>query len=115
VVRQRHVPRRRHLAAADQAYIGDGVMRGAKRAGRDQRRAGAGAASDAVEARGLEGLGQAHRRQEGGEPPRQPRRARPRGAEHEEIMNRTPASASLSPQLPRGSGDCKGAGPQPHV
>jgi hypothetical protein len=37
-------------------------MRGTKGAGRDQRRAGAGEASDAVDARGLDGFGQAHGR-----------------------------------------------------
>jgi hypothetical protein len=48
VVRQRHFPRRLHLAAADQADIGDGLVRSATRAGGDQRRAGAGAAGDSV-------------------------------------------------------------------
>ena len=38
-------------------------------------------AGDAVDARGLNGLGEGHRRQDGGEPPGQHRRARPRGAE----------------------------------
>jgi hypothetical protein len=37
----------------------------------------AGAAGDAVEARGLKGLGEGHRGQDGGEPPGQHGRARP--------------------------------------
>jgi hypothetical protein len=58
VVRQRHVARQRHLAPADQPDIRDGVMRGTTRMGRDQGGAVAGAAGDAVEVRGLDGLGQ---------------------------------------------------------
>jgi hypothetical protein len=42
VVRQRHLPRHRHLAAADQADIGDGGVGRATRAGRDPRRTVAG-------------------------------------------------------------------------
>ena len=67
VGRPRHLPRRRHLAAADQAYIRDGVMGGATRAGGDQRRAVAREASDSVDACGLNGFGDDHRRQDGGE------------------------------------------------
>jgi hypothetical protein len=37
MVRQRHLARQRDLAAADQPHIRDGMMRGAKRARRDQR------------------------------------------------------------------------------
>ena len=44
-------------------------MRGATREGRDQRRAGAGETGDAVDACGLEGFGEGHGRQDGGEPP----------------------------------------------
>jgi hypothetical protein len=69
VVRQRHVARQWHLAATDQPHSGDGVVRGAKRAGRDPRRAGAGEARDAVDTRGLNRLGEGHRRQEGDESP----------------------------------------------
>jgi len=47
MVRQRHFPRRRHLAA-NQAHIGDRVVRRPKGAGRHHRRALAGAAGDAV-------------------------------------------------------------------
>jgi hypothetical protein len=50
----------------------------AKWAGRHQRRAVAGEAGDAVDARGLDGFSQDHRRQDGGEPPGQHRLARPR-------------------------------------
>jgi hypothetical protein len=51
----------------------------------------AGKASDAVDARGLNGFGEGHRRRDGGEPPCEHRLARPRGAEQEDIMVRTPA------------------------
>jgi hypothetical protein len=38
VVRQRHLPRRRHVAPADPPDVRDGVMGGTTRAGRDQCR-----------------------------------------------------------------------------
>jgi hypothetical protein len=80
-------------------------MRGAKRARRDQCRAGAGAAGDAMEARRLKGFGEGHGRQDGGESPRQHRRARPRGAEQQEAVVSTPASRSpLHPRLKLVSG-----------
>jgi hypothetical protein len=47
----------------------------------------------------LNGLGEDHRRQDGGEPPCEHRLARPRGAEQEQIMVTTPASPSASPEL----------------
>jgi hypothetical protein len=59
----------------------------ATRAGRDQRRAVAGEARDAVDTRGLNGLGEGHRRQDGGEPPCQHRLARPRGAKEQVALN----------------------------
>jgi hypothetical protein len=64
VVRQRHLARQRHVAAADQADIRDRVVRGATGARGDQRRAGAGGAGHAVEAGALDRFGQGHRRQE---------------------------------------------------
>jgi hypothetical protein len=57
VVRPRHLARPGEVPTADQPHTRDRLRRRATRAGRDQRRAGAGAAGDAVEARGLEGLG----------------------------------------------------------
>ncbi len=66
VVRQRHLARRGDVPAADQPHIRDRLRRGATRAGRDQCRAGAREASDAVDARGLEGFGERHRRQDNG-------------------------------------------------
>jgi hypothetical protein len=72
LVRQRDFARRRHLAAADQSHIGAGVVRGATRAGRHHRRGVARQAGHAVEACGLKRFGQRHRRQECGQPPRQP-------------------------------------------
>jgi hypothetical protein len=47
------------------------MRRGLKGTPGHQRDGVTGAAGDGVEARGLEGVGQAHRRQDGGEPPRQ--------------------------------------------
>jgi hypothetical protein len=49
VVRQRHFARQRHLAAPDQAHIGDGVVRGATWARGDNRRAVPGEAGDAMD------------------------------------------------------------------
>jgi hypothetical protein len=78
VVGQRHVARHRHVAAADQPHIGDGVMGGATRSGRDQSHTVAFEAGNAMEARSLQGLSQGHGRQDGGEPPGQ-------GAGHEDL------------------------------
>jgi hypothetical protein len=91
VVRPRHVARPRHLAAPDQSHLGDGVMWGAARPRGDDRGASAGAAGDAMDARGLEGFGEAHRGQDGGQPARQHRLARPRGPRRSHIMVTTPA------------------------
>src|SRR5262245_29600920 len=66
VVRQRHLARQRPLAPADPPDVRDGVMRGATRAGRHPGGAVTGAAGDAVDAHGLEGVGQGHRRPQGG-------------------------------------------------
>jgi hypothetical protein len=71
-------------------------MRGAKRARGDQGGAGAGQAGDAVDAGGLQGFGQGHGGQDGGEPVRQHRLARPGGA-----SNRTLGSQRLHPLQPR--------------
>jgi hypothetical protein len=57
VVRQRHLARHGQVPAADQPHIRDGMMWGAKRAGRDQCRAGAGAAGDEMKPRGADGFG----------------------------------------------------------
>jgi hypothetical protein len=67
VMRERHLTQYRHVAPADQPRIRDRKMRGAARAGRDQPRAVAGEARDAVDARGLDGFSEGHRRQDGGE------------------------------------------------
>jgi hypothetical protein len=77
--------------AADQPHIRDGLVRGTTRARRDHRRVGAGEASDAVGADGVDGLWQSYRRQGGGQPQCQHQRARPRGAQQQEIWVRTPA------------------------
>jgi hypothetical protein len=100
VVGQRHFARHWHVAPDDQPDIGDGVVRGATRPGRDQRGALAGEARDAIDARGLNGLSQGHGGQDGGEPPGQGGRARPRGAEEEQIWVPMPASGSASSGSP---------------
>jgi hypothetical protein len=53
------------------------MMGRAKRSGRHQRRTVPGEAGDAVDPRGLNGLGEGHCRQDGGEPPCQHRFTRP--------------------------------------
>jgi hypothetical protein len=62
MVGQRHLARHGHVAPTDQSRIRDGMVGGAKWAGRDQRRAVAGAAGDAGDAGGLHGLGEGHGR-----------------------------------------------------
>ena len=57
-------------SAPNQPSSGDRIGLGATWAGRNSRRAGAGASGDAVEARGPNGFRQCHRRQ-GGEAARQ--------------------------------------------
>jgi hypothetical protein len=63
-------------------------------------------AGDTVDPRGLDGLGEGHRRQDGGEPPGQHRLPRPGWAKQQDIMVRTPASRSALPRplrIPTGS------------
>jgi hypothetical protein len=69
VVRQRHLPRRRHLVAADQPDIGNGIRRCPKGPHRHQGGAAFGAAGVAVDVGGVKGFGQGDRRQEGSESP----------------------------------------------
>jgi hypothetical protein len=100
--RARHcVPATRHPASArlptDQPRIRDSLVGTATRARRDQRRAVAGAASDAVDACGLKGLGEGHRRQDGGESAGQHRRARPWWTDEKDVVVTTPASISVLP------------------
>jgi hypothetical protein len=72
-----------------------GSVGGATRAGRQQRRAAAGAAGDAVDTRRLNGLGVGHRRQDGGESAGQHRLARPWGTKEEDVVGRTPTLDSV--------------------
>jgi hypothetical protein len=60
MVGQRHVTRHRHVAPADPPRSRERVVGRATRAGRDPRRAVAGEARHAVDARDLDGLSQAH-------------------------------------------------------
>jgi hypothetical protein len=64
MMRQRHLARHRHVAPADQSRVREGLVGGAKRASRHQGGAVARGAGDAVDAGGLDGLGQGHRRQD---------------------------------------------------
>jgi hypothetical protein len=65
VGRPRPLARHGHLAAADQPHIRDRPRRSATWARRDQYRAGAGAAGDAVDARSLERFREGHCWQDG--------------------------------------------------
>jgi hypothetical protein len=89
VVGPRHLARHRPVAPADQPHIGEGVVRGATRPGRDQGRPVAREASDAMDACGFNGFGEGHGWQDGGESPRQHRLARPRRAEQEDVVAAT--------------------------
>jgi hypothetical protein len=62
VVGQGHVARHRHLTPAEQPHIREEMVGRATRAGRDHHRAVAGEAGGAVDARGLKGFSQRHRR-----------------------------------------------------
>jgi hypothetical protein len=91
VVRQRPLARQRDLTAADPPHIRDGMMWGAKGAAGDQGRAPTGEAGDAMHPGGIEGVGQAHRRLEGGQAARQPRCHRARRTQKEDVVVTTPA------------------------
>jgi hypothetical protein len=82
-----------------QPYIGDRVVRGATWARRDERGTLTGEAGDTMAARGLNGLGEGHCRQDGGQPPRQPRLPRPR-IQPQDVVGRTPVSTPRSPRPP---------------
>jgi hypothetical protein len=69
MVRQGHLPLHWHLAPTDQPHVRNRVMGGLTWARRDAGRAVAGEAGDALDACGLEGFGEGHIRQDGGEPP----------------------------------------------
>jgi hypothetical protein len=62
MVRPRHLARHGHVVSTDQSSIRDGLVGGAKRAGRDQRRAVASEAGDTVDVCRLHGLGRGHGR-----------------------------------------------------
>jgi hypothetical protein len=65
IVGQRHLAGHRDVAAADHPCIRDRMVGRATRAGGDSGGAVAGAASDAVDACGLNGFRQRHRQQDG--------------------------------------------------
>jgi hypothetical protein len=92
VVRPRHLPRPQPLPPADPADNRDRVVWGATRPGGDTGGLAACQAGDAVDAGGVEGFGQAHRRQDGDEAAGQPRLPHPRWRQ-EEVMVSTPAYA----------------------
>jgi hypothetical protein len=97
VVCPRHLCRQRHLTAADQPHIRNRMMGGATRLRGHKGRAPAGQAGNAMDARGVDRLGQSHLRQDRREAARQPRGPRPRGTQQEDVMVKTPASASPAP------------------
>jgi hypothetical protein len=66
------------------------MMWGAEGAAGDQGRAPIGEPGDAMNPGRLKGFGEGHLRQDGGQAARQPRLPCPRGAEHQEIMLKTP-------------------------
>jgi hypothetical protein len=96
-ISQRHLARHRPVAPADQPRIRDRMVGGATRARRHQRGAAAGEAGDTMDACGLNGFGQGHRRQDGGQSPGQHRLASPRRAEQEDVGITTPAYHFASP------------------
>jgi hypothetical protein len=75
------------LAGGDESRLTWRGGGGATRVCRDARGAIAREADDAMDARRLNGLGEGHRRQDGGEPPGQHRLARPQTAEHQQVMS----------------------------
>jgi hypothetical protein len=91
VVRQRHLARHGDVPTADLPHIRDCLRRRATRAGRDHRRAGGDAPGDAVDAGGLEGFRQGHRRQDGGQLPRQRPSARSWSASQEHSVRASAA------------------------
>jgi hypothetical protein len=76
------------------------MVGGAKGAGRNHRRAIAGAAGDVVHMGDVEGFGQAHLREDGGKAARLDRFPRARRTQEDDAGVGTPASASALP-LPR--------------
>ena len=97
VVGPRHLARHGYMAPTDQPHIGNGMVGGAKRPGGDEGGAPPGEAGDAVDAGGVDGLGQGHigedRRQAAGQP-RCPRPGRP---QEQDGGGRMPASFSSAP------------------
>ena len=86
VVRQRHLAGPRDGAAADQAGVGDGVVRRAERPGRDERPVRARSAADRVDPRRLERLVERQRRQDGRQPLGEHRLARAGRADHQDVV-----------------------------
>ena len=93
MVRQRHLARHGQLTTAEHAHSGDRLVRGPERTGSEE----GGASGDTRGPGGLEGLGQTHRGPDGGAALYQSRRAGPRGAEEQEMMDGMPAMRSTSP------------------
>jgi hypothetical protein len=97
MVRPRPLAGQRHVAPAEQADSRDRVVRGATGARHDPRQAVAGAAGDAMDVGGVEGLGEGHGRQDRGEPAGQPRRARSGWTQKQDVVGTTPAYYFASP------------------
>jgi hypothetical protein len=92
LVGERHLARHRYVAPADQPDIRDGVMGGATRARGHDGRAPASAASNAMDANGVEGVGQGHVGPDGRETSRQRQRASSCRPQYEQIMPECPHS-----------------------
>jgi len=93
---QGDLPRQGPLAAADHADSRDGVVGGPEGARRHDGGAPPRQAGDARDAGGLLRSRPAQRQQDGGEATRQPRRARPRRPDEQDVGDRTPVSPSAS-------------------
>ena len=86
VVRQRYLARPRNRSAADQACVGDRVMRRAKRSHPDQARARVEHARHAVNLRRLQSFFERKRRQNGRHPFRQHGLAGTGGTNHQNVV-----------------------------
>jgi hypothetical protein len=97
MVGQRHLARHRDVAAADQPRIREGLVGRPTRAGCDSRCVVDGEARDAEDVRGLKGFCQGHGWQDGGESPRQDRRARLPPAEKAQVIGQSPGRSWTVP------------------
>ena len=86
VVREAYLARPRHFAAANHGWLGDRVMRSAKRPLCDQRGPDRKRAGDGVHGCALERLVEVERRKNSGKTPRHHRLATARGADEQNVV-----------------------------